>query len=103
VHKYQEANPDFVRINTIRRRVRLLNADGDFTAEQWVRMKQACEFRCLCCGRREPEITLSMDHVVPLIQGGPHCEANIQPICRECNSRKHTQIIDYRERTIPDA
>lgn len=50
--------------------------------------------RCLCCGRKLP---LVADHVVPLSKGGKHSIDNIQPLCRECNSRKHTLTVDFRK------
>jgi 5-methylcytosine-specific restriction endonuclease McrA len=50
----------------------------------------------LRCGKQEPEIKLAMDHVVPLSMGGNHSIENIQPLCKSCNSRKHTKSVDYR-------
>jgi 5-methylcytosine-specific restriction endonuclease McrA len=51
--------------------------------------------RCLCCGTR---LTLTADHVIPLSEGGTHAVDNIQPLCRECNSRKHTLTVDFRRK-----
>lgn len=43
--------------------------------------------RCwICAGPFE-----AIDHVKPLVRGGPHMLANLQPACRACNSRKHTR------------
>lgn len=50
--------------------------------------------RCLCCGGR---LDLTADHVVPLSEGGTHSIGNIQPLCRACNSQKHTLTIDFRK------
>lgn len=71
-------------------------ADGDFTAEQWhALVSHYCPSgRCLCCGERRP---LHADHVVPLSKGGTNYIANIQPICRSCNSSKcNRNSADYR-------
>jgi HNH endonuclease len=53
---------------------------------------------CHICGRpirkmtgRSPE-SLSFDHVVPLLHGGPHLEENIRPAHFGCNSRKSTKL-----------
>ena len=40
--------------------------------------------RCWLC--RGP--ATQVDHVKPLAKGGPHCLANLRPICGSCNSRK---------------
>src|SRR5690242_11498587 len=79
-------------------RARKLGNQGRFTAREW---KALCEHygnRCLCCGRTPPEITLSVDHVVPLSRGGANTIDNLQPLCRSCNSHKRKKIIDYRQK-----
>lgn len=37
-------------------------------------MKDHYDHTCLCCGRHEPEIVLTLDHIHPLARGGIHCE-----------------------------
>jgi 5-methylcytosine-specific restriction endonuclease McrA len=69
---------------------------GDFTEEEWLAIKERHAFRCLCCGRVEPEIRLEADHVVAVEQNGPHVASNIQPLCRTCNAAKGTKATDYR-------
>ncbi len=75
---------------------------GKITAAEWTALVASFGYRCLRCGRQPPAITLSMDHVVPLAKGGLHEIGNIQPLCRSCNSRKHTTIVDYRDSIVPD-
>ena len=53
------------------------------------------QFTCPCCGRSEPEITLTRDHIVPVCEGGENWIRNIQPLCAECNSRKGAETIYY--------
>ena len=93
---WDQNNPDKVIAKAHRRRVRKRESIGNFTAQEWADLKAKYNFRCLCCGRTEPEITLTADHVVPLVEGGTNDIGNIQPLCGSCNSRKHTKTIDYR-------
>jgi 5-methylcytosine-specific restriction endonuclease McrA len=77
-------------------RSRKLRAEGVFTASEWKNLCTYYEYTCLCCRRCEPEIKLTVDHVVPLSKGGTNFIGNIQPLCQSCNSSKRAKIIDYR-------
>ncbi|MBV9689685.1 MAG: HNH endonuclease [Ktedonobacteraceae bacterium] len=78
------------------RRARKRNAEGSFTTQEWAALKSRYEHKCLCCGKSESEVLLSIDHVVPLSQGGANKADNIQPLCLSCNKKKGTKAIDYR-------
>jgi 5-methylcytosine-specific restriction endonuclease McrA len=98
---YYQANKQRVMllapIRKARRRTRITQAGGSFTLRQWQELKAFYDHTCLCCGRKEPEIKLTADHVIPVFLHGTSNIENIQPLCGSCNSSKHTQIIDYRE------
>ncbi|WP_218079459.1 HNH endonuclease signature motif containing protein [Anthocerotibacter panamensis] len=51
---------------------------------------------CPCCGSgwgaREH---ISLDHIVPLAQGGPNIGENVQPLCQRCNLWKSDHIIYF--------
>lgn len=80
-----------------RRRARKANAEGDFTAQQFRRLCDRYDNQCLCCGRKDVELTA--DHVVPLSWGGSNDISNIQPLCRKCNARKgDRRDTDYRRK-----
>ena len=49
-----------------------------------------CKGRCIYCGSRE---RLSLDHIVALARGGPHCEANLVLACKSCNSSKGKKLV----------
>ena len=69
-------------------------SDG-FTGEEWIKLVAyySPDGRCLCCGRAGE---LAMDHVVSLASKGSNTIGNIQPLCKSCNSKKHSKSIDYR-------
>jgi len=78
------------------RRARKTQAGGSFTSEEWMELKAKYNYTCLWCGRKEPDIKLQADHVIPIYKYGSSDISNIQPLCKSCNSRKGTKIIDFR-------
>lgn len=94
---YHKANRHKVVAWTNARRVRKKAAEGSHTEAEWQALKEQYNYTCLRCGRREPEITLTRDHVVPLTKGGSDWITNIQPLCAVCNSSKNNKTVDYRQ------
>jgi 5-methylcytosine-specific restriction endonuclease McrA len=92
--RWRAKNPDARHAFCTARRAKKRAVGGTFTRHQWAAMKERYGHRCLCCKKQFER--LSMDHIVPIDKGGPHCEENIQPLCIRCNSAKGTKIIDYR-------
>lgn len=94
--EWKQKNPDVRRANEQNRRSRILGNGGRIAAKEWGELKKKYNYTCLCCGRKEPEIELSLDHVLPISLGGKNVIENAQPLCRSCNSKKNNKHIDYR-------
>ena len=71
------------------------NAIGNHTLQQWLNVKAFSEFSCVKCLKKEPEIKLTEDHIVPLSMGGSNYIKNIQPLCLKCNSSKGAKTYFY--------
>lgn len=98
IRRWIENNPGRVPEYAKRRAERERNAPGSITNEEAQELKEKYGSRCLACGKHESELShpLQLDHIVPVIFGGSHSFENRQPICKPCNSRKRTKVIDYR-------
>lgn len=94
--KWERANPDKLLAHWHRRRALKIGNGGSHTAAEWKAIKKSQGYTCLACGLKEPEIKLTVDHVIPLDKGGSNDASNIQGLCKSCNSKKHTRVIDYR-------
>lgn len=83
-----------------RRRKYLLrcpNPQGSHTFEEWLALKAAHGCKCLRCGKGEPIVRLTGDHIIPLSTGGTDGIENIQPLCYRCNQVKNSKAISYLE------
>ena len=45
-------------------------------------------FQCQYCGRRVPDVTLEVDHILPKVEGGKDAMSNLITSCFECNRGK---------------
>lgn len=69
-----------------------------FTGKRaWEAVKRAYGYRCADCGRREPNIELTRDHIIPTSRGGLNTADNIAPRCRSCNARKGNHLMDGQQ------
>jgi 5-methylcytosine-specific restriction endonuclease McrA len=83
------------RLQQIRRRAFKKGCVGTHTFGDWELLKKQYGYKCPCCGKTEPDIKLTEDHVIPLSKGGSNFIENIQPLCLPCNIRKHTACTKF--------
>ena len=91
--RYAKEHPFDSSFRCARRRAMKQNAEGSHTRQEWLLLCEKYDNKCLCCGNKTD---LTEDHIVPITKGGSDYISNIQPLCRSCNSSKHTKTIDYR-------
>ena len=113
--KWAQANPEKVReikrISDAKRHAKRARAEGYYTAQEWIKLKEEYNLTCLGCGIHESELLsrpqkterkLTPDHIVPLSRGGTNWISNIQPLCLPCNKKnwnhylKTGSQIDFR-------
>ena len=63
--------------------------DIRLTKKEWKEIQGRNNHRCHYCGKKAP---LTIDHVIPLSQGGSHSKENIVPACQSCNSSKGARM-----------
>lgn len=90
--RWRAANPErwreVARESNQRRRAAQLSAPGDgVTKEEWKDIVASYRSLCVYCNTHVKRPT--MDHIVPLSQGGAHDVSNVVPACRGCNARKN--------------
>ncbi len=90
--RWREANPGKVREKDHRRRARKKGATIGPVDEAAIHERDKV---CIYCGSDQD---LTIDHLIPLARGGPHCQDNLAVACRRCNSSKGTKT--YEEFTI---
>ena len=72
-----------------RRYAREKGAVGNHTLKEWQNLKQLWNYCCSICSLKKP---LTKDHIIPLSKGGTDFIENIQPLCRNCNSKKWNKM-----------
>ncbi len=76
-------------------RLKLAKLIGDHTDDEWQSLVQEFDSKCVMCGAVSE--TLQRDHIQPVIAGGSHSIANIQPLCVSCNPAKGTGDFNWKE------
>ena len=87
--RYVASHPDVISHLKARRYAREKGAKGSHTLEEWQELKYKFNQKCAKCEQEKP---LTKDHIIPLSSGGSDNIENIQPLCRNCNSKKWKKL-----------
>ena len=87
--RWKKKNPERMAHLKARRYARERGAEGGHTLEEWEQLKKKHGFKCAVCGLKKP---LTKDHIIPLSENGTDNIENIQPLCRNCNSKKWKKL-----------
>lgn len=94
--RYRAKHIDKIRVKEAQKETRRRKGEGSFTLEEWNEKKKLFNYTCPSCGKKEPDVTLTIDHAIPLIKGGTHNIDNLQPLCPHCNFSKREKTIIYK-------
>ena len=91
-NRWAKNNSEYTRHNASIQNARRKGAPGSHTLQEWNELKRRCNYTCQRCGRKEPEIKLTKDHIIPISKGGTSDISNIQSLCKTCNCSKREFI-----------
>lgn len=84
--EYKRRHPERVREQVQRRRARLRT--GEVARIDPAAIYERDRGRCHICGARVARQSFSLDHLIPIVAGGPHTAVNVAVSHRSCNSRR---------------
>lgn len=95
---WHKRNPDAWRIASQNRRARIRAIGGGLSKGLLAKLMTLQKGKCACCRCDLRKAQAHMDHVVALVNGGAHDDANIQLLCQSCNNTKHVKDpIDFMQ------
>lgn len=90
---YYQFNKDKYAIYSHNRRAHEQNAAATLTSQQWNKIIQHQNNKCLMCGKQfTKERPPTKDHIVPVSKGGGLTFENVQALCKSCNSTKKNKL-----------
>lgn len=84
-------------------RIAAAREKGTHTKHEW-KILHDIFGACVCCGIPYAELhggEATKDHIEMVYAGGCDCIANLQPLCRQCNSGANIVTGDMREQALP--
>ena len=73
---------------------RIKQNGGSHTLGEWENLKIQYGYTCPMCLKKEPDVKLTRDHIIPITKGGSDFIENIQPLCVQCNSKKNNRLVE---------
>jgi hypothetical protein len=92
---YERADRLKMILKDHRRKARL-KAGGVLLPEEWLALLGFCGSTCLRCLAKEPDVQITIDHIVPISRNGANTIRNVQPLCSRCNKSKNARTVDFR-------
>lgn len=91
--QYREENPEKMFNNNVKRRLREENQGDGISKEQWLEMMLWFDFRCAYSGEYigNDSKHRTVDHIIPLSNGGEHEIWNCVPMYDSYNFSKHNK------------
>ena len=69
------------------------NIDYDNVWENRIEVYERDGFQCRYCQKQLTRFTATLDHVMPVAEGGDNGFENLVTACLNCNSRKHKRPV----------
>jgi hypothetical protein len=88
--EYRKENPDICFNNDTVKRLRKEQQGNGVTKEQWLEMMTFFDWKCAYSGERLSNENRTIDHIIPLNNGGLNEIWNCVPMLRNYNSSKRT-------------
>lgn len=86
--RYRNRFPEKSRVGVYNARLKKMGIDP----QEWEKIKEENDYSCASCEKSEPEVQLTLDHIIPTSKGGTNELDNIQPLCKSCNSSKKDKV-----------
>jgi len=94
MRQYSQERPEVYRAARRRYRAYELDAEGEYTIEEFVDLCEYMGWQCTYCGCELTAETVTADHMIPLSRCGSDYIDNITPACKSCNSSKRDKTVD---------
>jgi len=90
---YREQYPEHVKATRTNFKARSKGANGSLSPADWKAILLFYGRACGLCGAKESERPLTIDHYVPIRNGGSNDWRNVWPLCLPCNLKKGTTLL----------